>query len=411
MTTKSKLALLTSLYLAQGLPFGFFTQALPVIMRQQGMSLESIGFSSLLALPWALKLLWAPLVDKHYSNKIGRRRSWILPLQFMSITLMIIAAMFDAKNEFTGLIGLIFIVNLLASTQDIATDGLAVELLSQKERGLGNGIQVAGYRLGMIIGGGALLVVFEKLGWRLAFFSMAIILAIATIPIFLHSEKKTILPESHAQLRWKDFLSFFKTRDIWLWIIGLFFYKSGDAFATQMLRPLLVDMKYSMSEIGGIVGTIGFGFGLIGSLLGGWLVNTLARRKSLLTFSLLQTVTILGYFLMANNAANSIAVVYALSALEHFCGGLATVAIFTVMMDKCNPNIAATDYTIQACIVVISTGVFSALSGISANQFGYAGHFIIAAILSFLGFIAIYFGSKHLSQSFISSGKIEILES
>ncbi len=89
MTTRNKLALLASLYLSQGLPFGFFTVALPVVMRQEGLSLPAVSLANLLALPWALKFLWAPLLDRHGSTRIGRRRSWILPLQAASILVVV----------------------------------------------------------------------------------------------------------------------------------------------------------------------------------------------------------------------------------------------------------------------------------------------------------------------------------
>jgi hypothetical protein len=84
MKTATKLGLLSSLYLSQGLPFGFFTQALPVLLRKQGMSLPDIGLTHLLALPWALKFLWSPLMDRYGSERLGRRRGYILPLQLMS---------------------------------------------------------------------------------------------------------------------------------------------------------------------------------------------------------------------------------------------------------------------------------------------------------------------------------------
>src|SRR6185295_3670332 len=84
----TKLLVLGSLYLAQGLPFGFFTQALPVLLREKGLALPLIGLSSLLALPWALKFLWAPLIDGVRAPRIGRRRAVILPLQFASAAVL-----------------------------------------------------------------------------------------------------------------------------------------------------------------------------------------------------------------------------------------------------------------------------------------------------------------------------------
>ena len=93
-------------------------------------------------------------------------------------------------------LGAFLIANLLAATQDIATDGLAVSLLSESERGLGNGVQVAGYRVGMIIGGGVLLILFDHLGWSGVFGSMAALLLLATVPIARHTEAPSPPPDS-----------------------------------------------------------------------------------------------------------------------------------------------------------------------------------------------------------------------
>ena len=153
-----RLGLLGTLYLSQGLPFGFFTQALPLIMRKRGMSLESIGLSSLLALPWALKFVWSPYVDRY-----GTRKSWILPLQLLTALTLVGTAI--ARDAFAVVLASVLLTNLLCATQDIATDGLAVDMLANEERGLANGVQVAGYRVGMILGGGVLLIFHERLGW------------------------------------------------------------------------------------------------------------------------------------------------------------------------------------------------------------------------------------------------------
>ena len=148
---------MASLYFAQGLPFGFFTQALPVILREQGVSLKAIGFTAILALPWALKFLWAPFVDRYGSERFGRRRSWILPLQALGVLLLLVLAHFPPEHGLGALLVAVALTNLVAATQDVATDGLAVDLLEPAERGYGNGVQVAGYRAGMIVGGGLIL--------------------------------------------------------------------------------------------------------------------------------------------------------------------------------------------------------------------------------------------------------------
>ena len=111
----------------------------------------------MLALPWALKFLWAPVVDRYALPRVGRRTSWIVPLQLLTAAPLLAVAGWPPSRSLTPLLVTVFVVNLLAATQDIATDGLAVELLAPSERGLANGVQVGGYRLGMILGGGVLL--------------------------------------------------------------------------------------------------------------------------------------------------------------------------------------------------------------------------------------------------------------
>jgi PAT family beta-lactamase induction signal transducer AmpG len=144
-----------------------------------------IGMSGLLALPWALKFLWAPAVEAHFSARYGQRRSWILPMQLLGIGTLILIACFDpyrlATTEgVTQFFILMFMVNLFAATQDIATDGLAVRLLGFHERGLGNGVQVAGYRLGLVIGGGLLLYLIGTWDWRWSFLALAGLMLVLT---------------------------------------------------------------------------------------------------------------------------------------------------------------------------------------------------------------------------------------
>jgi PAT family beta-lactamase induction signal transducer AmpG len=141
--------LLLTLYICQGLPTGVFSQALPAILRRYDVPLTVIGMSGLLAMPWALKFLWAPLVESHFSARWGQRRSWILPMQLLGAATLLLVALFDPYRLAitAGVMQffiLMFMVNLFAATQDIATDGLAVRTLSFHERGLGNGVQVAG---------------------------------------------------------------------------------------------------------------------------------------------------------------------------------------------------------------------------------------------------------------------------
>lgn len=372
MKTGAKLGLLGALYLSQGLPYGFFTQALPVMMRKSGRSLEEIGLASLLALPWALKFLWAPWVDR-----FGLRKSWIVPLQLLCAVILAGAGWLEPGENFAGLFAVVLLVNAVCATQDIATDGLAVDLLAPHERGLANGLQVGGYRLGMVLGGGVLLIFFTHLGWRSAFLLMAMAIVAATVPVWLHAEPPRAL-EGETNDRAPHFLSL---DGAWPLLLMIFVFKFGEALATTMLRPFMADHGMGLEDVGWMLGTIGFIAGLLGALTGGWISGRLQRKRALVLSASVQALSLGSYVLIASTFPERSALALVVAA-EHFGGGMATAALFTCMMDWSRPRQGGADYTVQASTVVIATGLAAALSGFTAQRLGYVGHFALAFALS-----------------------------
>jgi len=380
----AKLTLLGSLYFAQGLPFGFFTQALPVMMRKRGFSLGEVGLASLLAVPWALKFVWAPAVDRYWSARLGRRRSWIMPLQLLAIVILVALALSGARS-LRAVMAATLLLNLVAASQDIATDGLAVDILAPSERGIANGLQVAGYRVGMIVGGGALLVFYDRLGAPVTFLAMAALTALSTIPVARLREPPPAVALSPARSGPPSGTSFLRRAGAGRLLAVVMTYKAGESFATGMLRPFLADLGLGLGDIGLLVGTVGFVAGMVGALAGGALVERLGRRSALMAFGLLQAAAVAGYAFLAFHATYahvSRSLLFAVCGLEHLAGGMATAALFTCMMDWCAPQTSAADYTVQASAVVVATGLAATAAGASAQSLGYFHHFELAAVLA-----------------------------
>ena len=385
---RDRVTLLASLYFAQGLPFGFFAQAFPVLMRQQGASLEGIGLSGLLNLPWALKFLWAPWVDRTRSTRFGHRRAWILSLQTATIgvLLALAAAGFQAGDPLWGIAAGVLVLNMLAATQDIATDGLAVNLLQSGERGLGNAVQVGGYRLGMVVGGGALLMCFDALGWTGLFGAMAIALLFATIPIARFDEVASpppVAPEVPAARPWLAFTEVLRGPGMGRWLVVLVTWKGGDALAAAMVKPLCVDLGLGLADVGLVLGTVGSGAALLGAFAGGAIVDRLGGARGLVVCGLLQALSVAAWILPSVGFSDR-AWLVGVSGFEHFAGSTATVALFSAMMARCRPAHAGADYTTQASIVVIASGACGALSGVVAGRLGYATHFTLSFVLCLL---------------------------
>ncbi|MGQ0621053.1 MAG: MFS transporter [Panacagrimonas sp.] len=385
MTRSYRLVLLASLYLAQGLPFGFFTQALPVLLRERGLSLAAIGASGLLFLPWALKFLWAPLVDHS-----GSRKAWILSLQAFTVCGALALAFVDFDANLLPIFAALVLFNLLAATQDVATDGLAVRMLGPAERGLANGIQVGAYRFGMILGGGFLLWVFARAGWSTMFVGMATILLLTSVPaLFLPA---CSAPESGVRTGGRalliGWLHRLRVPGLPTFIVLICVYKFGDAMASSLVGPFMHDVGLSKEEIAVVKGSIGSAMGLAGAALGGWLAFRFGRRPALIACGLLQTLSLLLYVGCAMQP-DARTLIYVASTAEHLLGGMATVALFTLMMDASDPDHAGTDYTLLACAIVLSGGLAGLAAGLLGDAFGYASAFALSCLLSGAGCLAL----------------------
>lgn len=387
--TAEKFLLLTALYMAQGLPFGFFVQALPVLLRAEGLSLPAIGLTSLLSFPWALKFLWAPWVDRQ-----GWRRRIILAMQGASAALMLTISLIDPSSQMWLLLGAVLLTNWLAATQDIATDALAIELLDFEERGPGNGIQVAAYRIGMILGGGLLLVLFGWLGWVATFVLLAAMIALTMVPLWLCGEQAGVMGRlegvgEERVGRHRALVSFVTRPGVWAWLVVLVCYKLGESLAGGMLRPYLVDEGLDVGQIGWLLGGAGFTTGLLGAMAGGvgsrWMKT---RWRALIGFGALQALGNGCYWLVSLLGVSWLTLAPAV-CLEHFTGGMATAILFTMMMDASREESAGTDYTIMASVVVLTVGLGQALSGYIVHATSYTTLFATSTIACLLGLLII----------------------
>lgn len=377
------LLLLGGLYVAQGLPYGFFTQALPVLLREQGLSLKAISATSLLYLPWALKFLWAPAVDRY-----GTRRQWLLPLQLSSVAMAIALAFADPAQSLLPLMAALLAFNLIAATQDVATDGLAVQTLDPRSRGLGNGLQVGGYRVGMVLGGGALLGLYAVSGWPAMCFAMAALLLACSVPVWTLRETRRPAPATApagVALAWVKRLA---QPGMGALVALICLYKFGDSMVATLIGPYMKDSGMPTGEIALLKGTIGSGVSLAGAAAGGWLAFALGRRPALLLCGLLQAASLLFYVASAQADEPRVLIWWG-SVAEHLFGGMATVALFTLMMDASDPDHAGTDYTLLACALVVAQGLANFSGAAIADASGYGAAFLTGTVLAFAGCAAL----------------------
>lgn len=395
----TKYILLGCLYVFQYIPVSFFYQALPVFLRQQGVALKAIGLLPLASLPWMLKFIWSPIIDRYRFSQKQHYRPWIILCQSLLALTLVVAALLNIRENPIAMIVSLFVVGFFAATQDIATDALAVNLLSTKERGVGNSVQVAGSYLGGIIGGGGMLILLDRLGWRNSLLLMAGFIVLASIPIWLHQEQ-TKSPLDTDLPSFKTIIQFCRRPRIWTWLVVLVVYTLGTRMASFMFQPLLVDRGFSLADIGLLTGVIGFSGSMLGAPIAGWLITPLGRKKLLIIIGIFQAVAIATYLFPAFKIIDR-PVLYLACISVQTSLAMAYTTEYTVMMDKSNPQTAGTDFTLQASFLSFSSIISGGIAGFLADALGYVALFVISSVLTLISvlFIIKTFESKPLIEA------------
>jgi len=272
------LLLVGGLYLAQGLPVGLAFQAYPTLLRNMGASLDLVALTPLASLPWVAKLLWAAAVENRWSERLGRRRSWILPLQAGSVLTLAVMALvpFDVANMGI-LLGMIALLSLLCATQDIAVDGLAAERLPSTSLGRANTFQVAGFMGGMLLGGPGAMVLFDHFNAPVVFLALAAVVLLCSLPVLFWREPAPLVVPARASLR-----SFFKRRFAGhLTALVMLVTLAGSIFF-GLAKLILLDIGWSMSDVGILAGVGQLLAIILGCGLAGLLLRQVSRWNTLL---------------------------------------------------------------------------------------------------------------------------------
>ena len=384
------------LYIAQSIPSSFFATALQVMMRQANYSLATIGLLQLVKLPWVLKFLWSPLVDRHCITGRDFRRC-IIGSECVYALFIILAGMLDIADNLY-LILLLVVLSLVASaTQDIATDALAILMHGGRDKSMVNSIQSMGSFGGALIGSGLLLMVLNSYGWHVVTPCLGVFVLLMLIPLIRRKNPKIISGEQRVRARLTDFASFFAQRGIWRQVGFLMLYYASIIGILSMMRPWLVDQGYDMKEIGVMSGIIGTSAAFCASFGAGFIVRRLGIHTARLLFACFVLATTLFFLYMSLMAHPHNLLIYAAIILMWSSYGMATIVVYTSAMECVRPGREGTDFTVQTVLTHLSGIIVAALSGSVAEHFGYRGLFSLEVIIAMLSltYICLIFKKKH----------------
>jgi len=377
MTLRTKLRWVSLLYFVEGFPFGVVYNALPVYFRLHGVSLRQIGVMGLLELPWSIKVLWSPLVDR-----VGNPRRWILGALFLLAGTHLAIPAFDASRPGEGLWIVLLLLTLASATQDIAIDGTFVRLIDRgPQEGTANGVRASAFRAAVLVGGGGMLLFPRLVSWTWIFAGAAALLF--GLGLVVRRAPVTERPPHRPLKEWG--------RSFWAWLhrpsaffvfAFLLLYKLGDQTIGRMVRPFWVDRGMTPEEIGLLTTLIGALVTIGGALAGGWYISKRGIFSGLWVLGLTQGFSNLGYGAVAYYDLGR-PFLYGASVFESFTEGLGTAALLAFLARACDREHAATQYALLSAIFVFTRSVAGAASGWTAERLGFSSFFALTFLLSF----------------------------
>ena len=369
------------LYVAQSVIGGVTWSGLPAVMRDQGASLDNIGLLSLIALPWALKFLWSPAVERFRLPRSGRNNTGTVILAGGLVsTVGLLAIGWIGVSSLMPVLACLTLVAFAAATVDIACDGYAVQNLKQADHGWGNAAQVGGAYLGAAIGGGLFLVLVAQFDWRAAIWAMAALLILLGLPFFL-TRRVAVPPETQAHT--PSIMAALRRPEIRRGLVVCALYVLAMKVALGMLGPFLIDKGIDLATVGMLNGLGSLFVGAAGALVGGLLVRLFGARIVLIGALIPQAAALAFFALYAWQGGWPQPLLMAVSVLSS--SGLMAVgfvALYALFMGWSDIRQAGVDFTLFQCMDALVSIVSGMAAGYVAEFFGFGIFFAGAAAVA-----------------------------
>ncbi|MDH4301462.1 MAG: MFS transporter [Nitrospira sp.] len=376
---------------ASGLPLALTSGTLQAWLTVEGVDLKTIGIFTLVGLPYTLKFLWAPVMDRVVPPWLGRRRGWMVLTQLCVAASLVLMAMTDPKIHPGWLAAYAVLVAFLAASLDIVFDAYRTDTLQPHERGLGAAVWVNGYRIALLASGAGALALADFVGWQMTYLAMAAVM-LAGVGIVLFSPDPTVVadaPKSLKEAVGAPLAEFFSRPTALGFLAVIVLYKLGDAFASALQTAFLIGgLGFSATEVGAVKG-LGIFATLLGAFVGGLLMTRTGLVRSLLFFGVLQAVSNLGFVVLALAGKNS-AVLTAAVVIENVTGGMGTAAFVALVMSLCDPRYTATQFALLSSLEALGRVFAGRPSADLVAMVGWTQFYVLTVAVALPGLWAVW---------------------
>ncbi len=372
---------LLGLGFSSGLPLALTGSTLQAWMASEKVDLTLIGVFSLVGIPYTVKVLWAPLMDRFTPPWLGRRRGWILISQaLLAVSIFLLGLCSPASTPWLIAV-LAVMLAFFSASQDIVVDAYRADVLRERELGAGAATTVIGYRIALLISGALAMILSDHLSWNMVYNLMAALMLASAAFTFMAPEpsERVVPPRSLKEAVWSPLLSYFKRSGAVEMLFFIMLYKLGDAVAGAMTTPFLLDIGFTRTDVGAVNKAFGLISTILGTLAGGGIIAKIGINRSLWIFAFLQAVSNLTFTGLAMLGKNYSVMVAAIG-IENICGGMGTAAFVAFMMSLCDKRFTATQYAMLTSIMAITRVVAGAPTGWMALSLGWAMFYAVSVL-------------------------------
>ena len=386
-----KLLVIMALGAASGFPNQITESALQAWLKDAGSTNTSIGLLSYVAIPYLLKFLWAPLLDRYPLPLLGRRRGWLLVIQLALAVAIASLALQNPAISLSAVAVTALVIVFFSASQDIVIDAYRTDVSLPQERGLAAAANNLGYRACAWLAFAVALIVADAFGWRLAFLVLAAAMVAFTVVTWLapEPEYRTPPPTSLRQSILMPLRELLGSPGALGLIVVIVTFKIGGALALKLFTPFLMDLGFSKTEIGLVAKAVLTTSAIAGGVLGGlWMVR-LGLLRSMLLFGVLQTVSILAFYVLAVTG-KSFPLMIAATAIENLSAAMGNIAEVALIMALCNSRFSAFEYALLSVLALLPRYLLGGPAGWLADHGGWDTYYVVAFLLGVPGLLMVW---------------------
>lgn len=369
---------------ASGLPNPLSGDTLKAWLSTMDVSLGAIGLYSLVHLPYNLKFVWAPIFDRYRLPFLSRRRDWMIVAQLAVLVAVGVLGSLDPVRGPFWVALLAVVVAFFSASQDISIDAYRTDLLPPAERASGTAIFVAMYRVALIVSSAGALILADHLPWSTVYWILAGLMGVGVLTTLLAppAAYEDAPPRTLREAVVEPIREVLKRDHATALLAIVMLYKVGDVVASQLLTKFMLDLDFSLTDIGAIRKGLGLGATIVGSLLGGGLVAKWGLRRAMIVFGILMSTANLLYAALAFEGKSYPLLTVAIG-VDNLMNGMGTAAFVAFLMSLCNKKMTATQYALFSSLMTVPGLLLASVSGFLAEAVGYPIFFaftVVAAI-------------------------------